>query len=52
MDGDGIKRESTAAEVDAAEAVLAESHGEKQDGYWRPTVEEMLRAAREAGEGS
>ena len=39
------------AEVLAAEAVIAEGHEDKPDGYWRQLAEEALEAARRAGEG-
>lgn len=34
------------AELDAAERVLAEAAGQSPDGFWRPTAEAVLQAAR------
>lgn len=36
------------AEVDAAERVLAEAHGQNPDGYWRALAEAALEAAKDA----
>jgi hypothetical protein len=41
----------SAAEVSAAEKVLAEAHGCNPDGYWRPLAEAALEAAKDAGLG-
>lgn len=38
----------TRAEVDAAERVLAEAHGQNPDGYWRALAEAALEAAKDA----
>jgi hypothetical protein len=38
----------TKVEVDAAEKVLAEAHGQHPDGYWRDLARECLERASEA----
>lgn len=43
-----LAEKPTTAEVDAAEKVLAEAHGQNPDGYWRPLAEAALEAASDA----
>lgn len=37
----------TNAQVTAGERVLAEAHGQRMDGYWRPLAEAVIEAAED-----